>query len=422
MPSIQNSTQVSTPNQSIVLPEPSVSDKQHSQHLKEKIIEKIHDQAGKISFEQYMQMALYETGLGYYSAGSRKFGAEGDFITAPEISPVFSQVLAIQSRQILEQLKKNKINGDILEFGAGSGKMALAIMLYLEEQSALPDNYYILDLSADLIDRQKHYIYENLKALGKVDLYDRFKWLDHLPRDFNGVMLANEVLDAMPTRIIKINNEKLYERFVGTDELTNKFIWIDEETNDKPLNSYQALIKELFSQGLTRESYEQSCYITEVNTQAQTWVKSIAEVLNAGAIILIDYGYTEKEYFHPQRNMGTLMCHYRHHSNDDPFYFPGLQDITAHVNFSDVKRVAELQQLDLQGFTTQAHFLMSGGLQELSESFDLNDNIKLAQLSQQIKRLTLPNEMGELFKVICFSKQIDKPISGFDFINMKDKL
>ena len=152
MPSIQNSTQVSSPNQSVVLPEPSVSDKQHSLHLKEKIIEKIHDQAGKISFEQYMQMALYETGLGYYSAGSRKFGAEGDFITAPEISPVFSQVLAIQSRQILEQLKKNKINGDILEFGAGSGKMALAIMLYLEEQSALPDNYYILDLSADLID------------------------------------------------------------------------------------------------------------------------------------------------------------------------------------------------------------------------------------------------------------------------------
>ncbi|MBF0264796.1 MAG: SAM-dependent methyltransferase, partial [Gammaproteobacteria bacterium] len=158
------------------------------------------------------------------------------------------------------------------------------------------------------------------------------------------------------------------------------------------------------------------------NTHSQAWLKSLANVLQTGGIILVDYGYSEREYFHPQRNKGTLMCHYRHHSHDEPFYLPGLQDITAHVNFSDIAQVASKHKLELQGYTTQAHFLMSGGLQELSEQFDLTDTLKLAELSRQIKMLTLPSEMGELFKVIAFSKNIDKPISGFDFINMQDKL
>ncbi|MBF0266265.1 MAG: SAM-dependent methyltransferase, partial [Gammaproteobacteria bacterium] len=263
MPSKENFSQVNSPNQAPVLPEPSATELEHSHNLKQEIIQQIQQHDGKIPFEHFMQLALYAPGFGYYSAGTRKFGAEGDFITAPEISPIFSQVLAIQSQQMLEQVKqKNNDTADILEFGAGSGKMALEIIIFLSQRDSLPNNYYILDLSADLIDRQKTFLQNELKQRGKKDLFERFTWINQLPSDFNGVILANEVLDAMPARLIKIDKQQLYERFVGFDEDQNEFIWIDQKTDDKHLVQSQKIIQSLFTHGLTAEAYENSCYIS----------------------------------------------------------------------------------------------------------------------------------------------------------------
>ncbi|MCK5667246.1 MAG: SAM-dependent methyltransferase, partial [Thiotrichaceae bacterium] len=375
------------------LVQPDENAKLHSQKLLRYIMKQIQLSGGQISFEHYMQLALYAPGLGYYSAGMHKFGQQGDFVTAPEISPLFGQVLAIQASSVLHQVRDKTGIADILEVGAGSGKMAADILTKLQQQQCLPDHYYILELSADLKQRQQIYLEKLLP-----DYFAQIIWLDSLPeKDFNGLVIANELLDAFPVHLVKLENQQLYERFVclkrdeenKTLELVFKDIAVDDP---KLLSTKDKIQKNLklnhdLQQGVQDPSQANPAYITEVNLLASQWIKTISQSISCGGLLLIDYGYPESEYLHPQRHMGTLMCHYRHLAHDEPFFYPGLQDITAHINFTDIKNSAEQSALFLEGYTTQAHFLLAGGLVELTQHIDVNEIKEHAKMVQDIKRL-----------------------------------
>ncbi|MCP3848994.1 MAG: SAM-dependent methyltransferase [Gammaproteobacteria bacterium] len=395
------------------LPEPSPESKAHSDCLKQKIQDSIRANGGKITFSDYMNQALYAPGLGYYSAGLKKFGKQGDFITAPEISPLFSQCLALQCIQIMEQGEQDTI----LEVGAGSGVMAVELLLELEKQSRLPAQYLILELSADLRERQQQAINTHLPHI-----YERCHWLDCLPeKPFRGIVIANELLDAMPVHLLKFEQDSILERYVSLDE-TGEFIWTDDKPENPHLQQFAETIQALHKSLAHLNDKPGGNYTTEVNLQAVDWIKSIADRLESGAILLVDYGYTQQEYYHPQRSMGTLMCHYLHHRHEDPFYLPGLQDITAHIDFSHIARAATESGLELCGFTTQAHFLMAGGLVELTKDLDPEDVLNFAETARQIKMLTLPEEMGELFKVILLAKGNKLSLPAFQFQNFQNRL
>lgn len=370
------------------LPQPSTLALQHSQQLTDCIKQTIR-QHGPISFADYMQMALYYPGLGYYSAGATKLGAGGDFVTAPEISSLFSNTLAHQIAEVLSQIK----DADILEFGAGSGCMAADILLRLAELDCLPQHYYILDVSADLQQRQQ-------QTLAKLpaELLAKVCWLTALPQTFNGVILANEVLDAMPVHLLSRQQEDLCERNVYWEN--NQFHWLDVAIAPKWLSPAQeTLLLNL-----------PAPYLTEINTHIDGWLQSISNILQQGVILLIDYGFSAAEYYHPQRHMGTLMCHYQHHAHADPFLWPGLQDITAHVDFTHVATAATNVGLNVLGYTHQASFLMAAGIMDLTQAASIEQQY---QLSQQLKRLLLPTEMGELFKVMALGKNWEQPLVGF---------
>lgn len=402
-----------TKQASDTFPEPSLEVKAHSQTLKRRIQEDIRNNGGKITFSDFMNHALYAPGLGYYSAGLKKFGREGDFITAPEISPLFSQCVALQCIHIMKQMAVNTI----LEVGAGSGIMAIEFMLEMERQSELPEQYLILELSADLRDRQQRAIKARIPHL-----FDRFNWLDQLPeKPFSGIVLANELLDAMPVHLLKLQQENTYERFVSLDE-KDDFIWQDDTPVNSRLLDAAKAIRHTQSPLLHLVDNPEKDYITEINLQAVDWVRSIADRLENGAILLVDYGYTAREYYHPQRTMGTLMCHYQHHRHDDPFYLPGMQDITAHVDFSAIAQAATDSHLHVCGFTTQAHFLMAGGMVDLTKDLDPNDVAHFANVAREIKLLTLPEEMGELFKVILLATDKTLSLPAFGFQDFRQRL
>ncbi|MEE9352538.1 MAG: SAM-dependent methyltransferase, partial [Thiotrichaceae bacterium] len=339
------------------LPEPSAFALEHSQKLQQCIYSEIESQQGSISFRRYMEMALYEPGLGYYVAGKRKLGEGGDFITAPEVSPLFSQCIANQCIQILESLD----NRNILEFGAGSGTMAADILLHLEVKNCLPDQYYILDLSPEL------------KALQRTTLEARcphllplVKWLSTLPNNpFSGVILANEVLDAMPVEMFQVSANTVYQKRVAIND-DNIFSLIDKEPQSE--GAFESDFNQVTHGTTISADYgsgSSSEYSSEFNPNINTWVKQLESTLEQGLILLIDYGYTRSEYYHPDRDAGTLICHYQHLVHNDFFWHPGLQDITANVDFTHVAEAADNSGLIISGFTSQAAFLTGCGLEDL---------------------------------------------------------
>ena len=317
-----------------------------------------------ISFARYMELALHEPGLGYYAAGARKFGAAGDFVTAPELTPLFGRALARQVKEILQPGEA------ILEFGAGSGVLAEVLL------SELPEvKYEILETSPELRQRQR-------QKLGT-----RARWTDRLPERFRGVMIANEVVDAMPVHAIAWTRTGILERGVCANE--GQLAWSSRPAEGRVLSESRKL------------EIESSSYETELALAARAWMRSLAASLERGAILVIDYGFPAREYFHPQRSQGTLACHYRHRVHGDPFYLPGLQDITAHVDFSALARAATGSGLEILGFGTQAQFLINCGITELLAAENPGDAVRYLPAASAVQKLLSPSEMGELFKVLA---------------------
>jgi len=364
------------------LPEPDAESAAHSERVAAHIIDVIGQSGGSISFAEFMQHALYAPGLGYYSAGSKKLGADGDFVTAPEISPLFGRVLARQTAFVLEQLG----SGDLLEPGAGSGALAVSILSKLGELGALPDRYMILEVSADLKERQEARIRRECPQH-----LDRVEWISELPGNFTGVVIANEVADAIPVERFRIHDNAVMQARVTTDGVS--FTWqyvAAPELLRHAVRHIEADIGRTLTNG----------YESEVSPGLKNWVTDLSSSLGEGAVLLIDYGVTRREYYAPERGQGWLRCHFRHHAHDDPLILPGIQDLTAWVDFSAVAEAASDAGMTVAGYVTQAHLLMAGGLEEELADFTSLPVANQVELSGQVKLLTLPAEMGENFKCI----------------------
>ena len=393
------------------LPEPSTEALAHSARLHNQIREEIAGSGGWISFARYMELALYAPGLGYYSAGAQKFGAAGDFVTAPELSDLFGRALAVQVAEILAQSSPH-----VIEAGAGSGRLAADLLLALDALGCAPERYDILDLSPDLIARQCATI-----ATAAPHLMDRVRWLDAMPERFSGVLLGNEVLDAMPANLLRWSGDtgEVTERVVAVDR-NGQFCWA-EQALPEVLTHGAALAREflkLSSDGASApetgaaapETYAGD-YLSEISPANRAWVAEWATRLDVGAILLIDYGFPRSEYYHPQRSGGTLMCHYRHHAHSDPFYLPGLQDVTVHVDFTTVAEAAFERGLSVLGYTAQSHFLLNCGILDLAQQE--TDPHRRIRDASALNQLLSPAEMGELFKVIAVGRGVREPLTGF---------
>ena len=377
------------------LPTPSRDAQKHSLQLQALIQQAIKKAGGWIDFAQFMQLALYAPQLGYYSAGNQKFGTGGDFVTAPEISALFGQTLAQQVAQILALSR-----GSIMELGAGTGRLAVHLLHALEHLDCLPDQYYILDVSDHLRQVQLEYLQERLSP----QLLRRVVWLNQLPETFTGVVLGNEVLDAIPVHMVHTKTQGLCERGVMLAE--QGLTWSDKPWDDAPASG-QHLFDEITKLSLP------TGYISEFCPTANGLIASLALTLERGVILMIDYGFSASEYYHPQRNLGTLMCHYQHYAHTDPLLNIGLQDITAHVNFSSIAYAGVDNGLQLSGFCSQAQFLMNCGIIDLMAQVSPSDMARYAPLAAAAQKLLSPAEMGDLFKVIAFSKNMDVPLLGF---------
>ncbi|MBA2657422.1 MAG: SAM-dependent methyltransferase [Tatlockia sp.] len=354
-----------------------------------------------LPFVEFMQQALYTPGLGYYCCGSEKFGAKGDFITAPELTPLFGQTLANQCQQILPNL----VEPSLFEFGAGSGRLCIDILRALNELSCLPDNYYILEVSATLRQRQQALFEQEIPQF-----IDKIHWLERWPSQaFNGIILANEVLDAMPVHRFLQTEQGIEESFLSLNERGE---WVEIF---KP-STNQRLIKQV-KQSLNSEL---SPYLSEVNLFINEWIKQCFSMLSSGVMFIIDYGFPRHEYYHPDRNMGTLMCHYRHQAHSNPFIHIGEQDITAHVDFTQVAEAAHDAGFHVAGYTNQASFLLANGLLCLVEK-QVNEHQRLKTV-QAVKQLIQPSEMGELFKVLALTKHCELSLNGFQLHDKRANL
>jgi SAM-dependent MidA family methyltransferase len=372
------------PNMQLHLPEPSFDALNASRALRHLIANDIRDNSGWISFARYMELALYAPTLGYYSGGSIKLGKEGDFTTAPEITPLFGNALA----HVLADLM-HRTAPQILEFGAGSGKLARDILTELSLAGVAVQRYLIVELSGELRARQQ----EMLQGFPQVS------WMDALPTSFSGVAIGNEVLDAMPVHLLIKTMQGWRERGVGLSD--DDFVF-----SDRPCDA--SLIEQIPGADELPIGY-----VTEVHPVAAGFMRSLADMLNTGhldtgrggAAILIDYGFPAHEYYLAQRAQGTLMCHYRHHAHPDPFYMPGLQDITAHVDFTAMAHAAVDSGLELLGYTSQAAFLIDAGIGDLLLRTPPTDQMRYLPQSNAVQKLLSPAEMGELFKVLVIGKE-----------------
>lgn len=382
---------------SVALPLPALSPAElaHSEQLVLCIRDAIEAAGGWISFERFMEMALYEPGLGYYSAGSTKLGGAGDFITAPELSPLFSRCLANQCLEVLQSVP----GGHILELGAGSGVMAADTLSELDARQRAPGHYFILEVSADLRDRQRALLQQRVPHL-----VDRVEWLDCLPEEFRGVVLANEVLDALPVQRFRIRGLQVNQ--LGVTWQLGRLDW--SEVRADP--ALEAAVREIeFNLG---EPFADG-YTSEINLRLHPWIAGIAAAMREGVAFFIDYGLPRRQYYSSARRDGTLLCHFRHRFHDDPLINVGVQDIGAWVDFTAIAEAAVAAGLGVVGYTTQAHFLIGNGIENFLAPHDDDELTSRLQMARQAMLLTLPGEMGERFKVIGLSKGIAAPLQGF---------
>ena len=371
---------------------------EHSELLKGKIASQIASQGGWLPFSRYMEMALYEPGMGYYSAGAQKLGFGGDFTTAPELSPLFGAAICSTLLPVLEGLKEKGLPTQILEFGAGTGKLATSILSRLNDLGLNLDRYDIIEISPDLAQRQQKHLNDALK---KLQLSTQCNWLQELPKDFKGIILANEVIDAIPCDVIIYQNGFWYWHGIAYEN--KKFIWkigLPVEQGLLP----ESLLSGNFSEG----------YVTELHMPANAWMHQVAKHLDTGLFLTFDYGFPEGEYYHPQRLEGTLMAHHRHHAIQDPFHLPGLCDLTAHVEWSQIARSALAENTDDVYLTNQAAYLLDAGIGDIAlEVGDPSNPETFLPISNALQKLLSEAEMGELFKAFAFSKNLDTVLPGY---------
>jgi SAM-dependent MidA family methyltransferase len=388
------------------LPEPDEAARASSEALLARLHQEIDAGGGFLPFRRYMELALYAPGLGYYTAGSHKLGAGGDFTTAPEISPLFGVCLARQCAQVLGRLS----GGDVLELGAGTGALAVEMLRALERLGEVPEHYLILELSPDLRARQQ----QAVAALPE-PLRTRVHWLDTLPEPetFRGLMFGNEVLDAMPVEVFTWTGEGVTERGVTRDG--QGLAWAGRPAGAALASAVEAL-REDAGGGWP------AGYTSERNPGLAAWLSALSAALAAGVILLIDYGYPRSEYYSPERSQGTLMGYYRHRALTDPLIWPGLVDITAHVDFTAVAEAGTAAGLDVLGYTSQAWFLIGAGLDAVFQEAASDDPREQLALAGQVRQLTLPGEMGERFQAIALGRGIDVPLVGFAGRDLRGRL
>ena len=370
------------------LPPPPPEAQALSAALQKRIRHAIAAAGGWLSFARYMELALYAPGYGYYSAGSTKLGRAGDFVTAPEISALFARSLARQIAKLVQAGLRN-----VVEIGAGSGALTADLLAALHALDRLPERYLILEVSGDLRKRQRARLAERVPQLAK-----RVHWLETLPSRLSAVVVANEVLDAVPVHIVRKHEGRIEEMGV-----------VDAMSGFKA--SYRSALGEVLVGA--RALALPDNYKTELNLAARAMVRSFAKAIERGALFFFDYGFPAAEYYHPQRSQGTLMCHYRHHAHEDPFVLVGLQDITAHVDFTAIAAAGAEAGLEVLGYTTQAQFLVNCGITEILSETPAENVAAYAPLAAQAQKLLSPAEMGELFKVIALGRGIAGPLIGF---------
>ncbi len=372
---------------------------EHSALLAKKIAAEIDSQGGSIPFSKYMEMALYEPQMGYYSAGAHKLGSGGDFTTAPEISPLFGSAIASSLLPILEGFQSQGLPTYILEFGAGTGKLAESIINRLHELGISLDRYDIIEISPDLAERQEIRLSNLISTLG---LSTQLRWLHTMPQAFTGIILANEVIDAIPCDLIIYQDGFWYYRDVTVQD--GKFAW----NTGKPVE--HKLLPEPLLTGYFPEGY-----LTELHLQANAWVRHVVQSLHAGLFLTIDYGFPESEYFHAQRHEGTLIAHHRHHAIQDLFYLPGLCDLTSHIEWTQIANNALAEEVSDVFLTNQAAYLLDAGIGDIAlEVGDPNDPATFLPLSNALQKLLSEAEMGELFKVFACSKNLAVILPGHD--------
>ena len=391
------------------LPQPDAEAQAFSRQLSEKILTAIDQAGGWISFPQYMDLALYAPGLGYYSGGAHKFGGAGDFITAPEMTPLFGRTLARTIAPVLAASVPT-----ITEAGAGTGKLAGDLLQALEVMGQLPERYDILELSAELAERQRRHLQATVPHL-----FDRIRWLNALPESLSGVVIGNEVLDAMPVELIRWQRgapEDVQRLGVSTELVEGgvRFITTPAPQGHATSRTLHERVRSL------AEKYDwPEDYTTEIPEAGPAWITTLAQRLSQGALLLIDYGFPRHEFYHHERTGGTLMCHYRHRAHPDPYYWPGLQDVTAHVDFTSIAEAGFDAGLEVAGYCTQAAWLMDAGLLDLlaaEQPADLTQaDAAWVRTQHAVQTLLSPAEMGEFFKVILLTRGLPDglPIPGF---------
>jgi SAM-dependent MidA family methyltransferase len=369
----------------------------HTEQLNQKILVEITSQGGWIPFSRYMELALYEPGMGYYSAGAHKLGAGGDFTTAPELSPLFGAAIVSTLIPILEGLRDKGLPTRILEFGAGTGKLAESILTRLHELEIPLDHYDVIEISPDLAQRQEQRMQGLIQSL---NASTKCTWLSSVPNHFQGIILANEVIDAIPCEAIIYQNGFWY--WYGVTMIDDKLNWQTGKPVEQSLLP-QSLLTGDFSEG----------YITELHPQANAWISHLADQMDLGLFLTFDYGFPEVEYYHAQRLEGTLMAHHRHHAIQDPFHLPGLCDLTTHVQWSQIARSAIAQNVDDVYLSNQASYLLDAGIGQIAlEVSDPSHPETFLPISNALQKLLSEAEMGELFKVFAFSKKLNSLLPG----------